>query len=214
MKVAALVALAVVLTIVACSVYYSARESKRQVQLLSDVHDPLRQCLDDIALAFDDGNCWLARDKTLMLQRSWSEYLKNGRRTPEQFASEIIDRGSSAGPSTHPATTQAATRSVSYDPATFRDDITNFIHAKDYRAAVALLNLADVNRQVAADGSGYIGIGGYSITVPGAGPGITFDRSRDWFMPGTSDYIVDWQWQDVATEFAVQYNGLRRGMSR
>lgn len=105
-------------------------------------------------------------------------------------------------------------RSVRYDPASLRANITRLIKTKDYRAAVALLNAADVDRQLSADGSGYIGIGGYSIDLPGAGPGSTFDRSRDWFVPGTSDVIKDREWQEVATEFARRYNNRRRELTK
>ena len=83
------------LTAVTCSVLNSAREGHRKVQLLSDVHDPVRQCLDDIAQTYDRGDAVLAERKTRLLQQRWSEYLKGGR-PPEQFSSEITDLGSAA----------------------------------------------------------------------------------------------------------------------
>ncbi len=102
---------------------------------------------------------------------------------------------------------------VAYEPATFRADITRLIEAKDYRAAVRLVKAADVDRQVSADAAGYMAIGGYAIFLPGIDSQIMFDRSRDWYVPGTSDAIEDGEWQHIATEFATRYNMRRRGMS-
>ena len=81
-------------SIAACSQIDSARESQRQVQLLSDVHDPLRLTLDDIVASDNRGDRALAVEKTRLLQQRWSEYLKGGR-TPEQFAEEIVQLGKS-----------------------------------------------------------------------------------------------------------------------
>ena len=83
----------VAVTAVACSVLDSAREGRRQVQLLSDVHDPLRQCLDDIAQTYDRGDTTLAERKARLLRKSWSEYLRSGGRAPEQFSNEIMQLG-------------------------------------------------------------------------------------------------------------------------
>jgi hypothetical protein len=88
------------LTAIACSVLNSAREDHRQVQLLSDVHDPLRQCLDDIAQTFDRGDAALAERKARLLQKKWTEYLRSGGRSPEQFSNEVLQL---AGPATPPA---------------------------------------------------------------------------------------------------------------
>jgi len=85
----------VLITTVACSVLNSAREAHRQVQLLSDVHDPLRQTLDNIARTYDRGDAALAERKTRLLQQRWSEYLTGGR-PPEQFANEVMQLGDSA----------------------------------------------------------------------------------------------------------------------
>jgi hypothetical protein len=86
----------VALTAVACSVLNSAHEGQRQVQLLSDVHDPMRQCLDDIAQTYDRGDAALAEQKARLLQKRWSEYLRSGGRAPEQFSSEIMELASAA----------------------------------------------------------------------------------------------------------------------
>jgi hypothetical protein len=102
---------------------------------------------------------------------------------------------------------------VAYDPATFRADIARLIDAKDYRGAVALVKAADVDRQVSADRAGYMAIGGLAIYLPGVDSKVVFDRSRDWYVPGTSDAIQDGEWQRVATEFAARYNARRLGMS-
>lgn len=90
----------VALTAVACSVLNSAREGHRQVQLLSDVHDPLRQCLDDIAQTYDRGDATLAEQKARLLQKRWTEYLRSGGRAPEQFSNEVMQLGV---PATRPA---------------------------------------------------------------------------------------------------------------
>ena len=90
----------VAITAVACSILNSAREGHRQVQLLSDVHDPLRQSLDDIAQTYDRGDAALAEQKARLLQKRWSEYLRSGGRAPEQFSNEIVEFGD---PATRPA---------------------------------------------------------------------------------------------------------------
>jgi hypothetical protein len=90
----------VAVAVVACSVLNSAREAHRPVQLLSDVHDPLRQCLDDIAQTYDRGEAALAERKTRLLQKRWSEYLRSAGRAPEQFSNEVMHLGD---PATRPA---------------------------------------------------------------------------------------------------------------
>lgn len=90
----------VALTAIACSALNSAHESRRQVQLLSDVHDPLRRCLEDIAQSYDRGGVTLAEQKARLLQKRWSEYLRSGGRAPEQFSSEIMQL---EDPATQPA---------------------------------------------------------------------------------------------------------------
>src|SRR5258706_14459290 len=84
--------LGVVLTVVACNVLDSAREEHRQVQLLSNVHNPLRQCLDDIVETLDRGDALLAQRKVRVLQLRWTEYLHGGR-APELFMSEVTELG-------------------------------------------------------------------------------------------------------------------------
>jgi hypothetical protein len=81
----------IVLAATACSVLNSANESVRRVKLLSDVHDPMRQCLDDIAQTQERGDVALAEQKLRLLRRRWSEYLDGGGRSPELFASEIME---------------------------------------------------------------------------------------------------------------------------
>jgi hypothetical protein len=91
----------VALTALVCSVLDSGREASRQVQLLSDVHDPLRQCLDDIALTYDRGDAALAGQKARLLQKEWSESLRSGGPAPEQFSNEIVQLGGPATRTTH-----------------------------------------------------------------------------------------------------------------
>lgn len=81
----------IIVTMAACSYLNSAREGLRQVHLLSDVHGPLRQSLDDIAQTQERGDAALAQQKVQLLQRRWSEYLDGGGRPPEQFAAEVRD---------------------------------------------------------------------------------------------------------------------------
>ena len=80
----------IVITAIACTVLNSANESVRKVKLLSDVHDPMRQCLDDIAETYQRGDVALAQQKLRLLQQRWSEYLDGGR-TPELFAGEVME---------------------------------------------------------------------------------------------------------------------------
>ena len=81
----------IVVTAVACSVLNSANESVRQVKVRSDVHYPMRQCLDDIAQTQERGEVALAQQKLRLLQQRWAEYFDGGGRTPELFASEIME---------------------------------------------------------------------------------------------------------------------------
>lgn len=90
----------VALTAAALTILDSARESHRQVQLLSDVHDPMRQCLDEIARTYDRGDVALAEQKARLLQKRWAEYLRSGGRPPELFANEVMQFGE---PTTRPA---------------------------------------------------------------------------------------------------------------
>lgn len=106
----------------------------------------------------------------------------------------------------------ASPTSPKYDPISFRVDITRLISAKQYRQAVALVKAADVDRQLAADGAGYMAIGEDMILLPGVYPQVEYDASRDWYVPGTQDAIQDSEWQKVATNFAERYNLRRRGM--
>lgn len=89
----------VAVTAVACSALNAARNAQRTVQLLSDVHDPVRQCLNDTVQCYDRGETALAERKMRLLQQRWSEYLEGGR-PPEQFASELMAIG---GTTTRPA---------------------------------------------------------------------------------------------------------------
>ena|SRR5687768_12992849 len=85
---------------VVCSVLNVARDAQRQVQLLSDVHHPIRQCLDDIVQTHDRGDVSLAEQKLRLLQQRWFEYLNAGGRSPELFANEVMELA--------PATTRPA----------------------------------------------------------------------------------------------------------
>ncbi len=86
----------VALTAVACSVLGTVREGHWQVQLWSDVHGPMRQCLDDIAQAYDRGDAALAEQKIRLLQRRWSEYLETSGAAPEQFSNAVMQLGNMA----------------------------------------------------------------------------------------------------------------------
>ena len=81
----------IIVAMVACSVLNSARESYRQVHLLSDVHHPMSQCLDDIVRTHERGDVLLAQQKVRLLRQRWSEYLDGDGRTPELFVSEIME---------------------------------------------------------------------------------------------------------------------------
>jgi len=81
----------IVVAAVACSVLNSVNESARRARLLSDVHYPMRQCLDDIAQTQERGDLALAQQKSRLLQQRWSEYLTGGGRSPELFASGILE---------------------------------------------------------------------------------------------------------------------------
>ena|SRR5688572_28592017 len=92
--------LGVALTLLVGNAIHSARESRHQVGLLSDVHHPVRQCLDDIVATHDRGDATLAQRKSRLLHQRWSAFL-NGGPAPEQFATEIT-RLPTTTPSTRP----------------------------------------------------------------------------------------------------------------
>jgi hypothetical protein len=96
-----------------------------------------------------------------------------------------------------------------YDPETFREEVTRLIDAKQYAVAVAFLDSVDIKRQAEFDRTGYIAVGEIMIVLPGVDRTVDYDRSRDWFMPGTSDVVEDGNWQRAATEFAAAYNQHR-----
>lgn len=96
-----------------------------------------------------------------------------------------------------------------YSPASFRTDIERLIQAKRYDVATAYLRSADPARQAAFDKTGYLAVGEDTVVLPGINSPIFYDRSRDWFMPGTSDTIEDMAWQRAATAFAAAYNQKR-----
>ena len=96
-----------------------------------------------------------------------------------------------------------------YGPASFRGDLEQLIRAKRYGVAIAYVRSADPERQAEFDKVGYLAVGEDMIVLPGAPSSVSYDRSRDWFMPGTSDAIENAEWQRVATEFAAAYNRRR-----
>ena len=96
-----------------------------------------------------------------------------------------------------------------YSPESFRSDIEGLIQVKRYSLATAYVKSADPARQAAFDKTGYLAVGEDDIVLPGVDSTIQYDRSRDWFMPGTSDAIEDEAWQRAATKFAVAYNQKR-----
>lgn len=114
-----------------------------------------------------------------------------------------------------PPATSAATRPVlAYTPETFRQTLTALIDAKDYVGATLYVGAADVERQVKHDRSGYLAIGGDQVYLPIVGETSQYDPNRDWYVPGTSDFIEigdQSAWQIAAEEFADQYNRLRFG---
>jgi hypothetical protein len=97
-----------------------------------------------------------------------------------------------------------------YSPASFRATITELVKAKKYVVAVAYVRSADPERQAAFDKDGYCAIGEDAIVLPGAPSTALYERTRDWFMPGTSDAIENVKWQRAATEFATAYNRHRK----
>jgi hypothetical protein len=100
-----------------------------------------------------------------------------------------------------------------YSPGSFRTEINRLIQAKRYDVAIAYLRSADPERQAAFDKAGYLAVGEDDIVLPGVDATVRYDRSRDWFMPGTSDAIENEAWQRAATKFATAYNKKRRGLN-
>jgi hypothetical protein len=100
-----------------------------------------------------------------------------------------------------------------YFPESFRTEIIRLIQAKRYDVASAYLRSADPARQVEFDKAGYLAVGEDDIVVPGIDANVRYDRSRDWFMPGTSDAVENKAWQRAATHFAAAYNQKRRGLN-
>jgi hypothetical protein len=96
-----------------------------------------------------------------------------------------------------------------YSPESFRTDIERLIQAKRYALATAYVKSVDPARQAAFDKAGYLAVGEDAIVLPGVDSPIRYDRSRDWFMPGTSDAIEDEAWQRAARKFAAAYNQKR-----
>ena len=96
-----------------------------------------------------------------------------------------------------------------YASDTFRADVTRLIEERRYAVATTFVKSVDPKKQAAFDGAGYLAVAGYLVFLPGL-DGISYDRSRDWVFPGTSDVLEDGEWQDTAFEFAKQYN-LYRG---
>lgn len=82
------------LSVVVCMTLGRIRDAQRQVQIRSDIHDPIRQCLDDIVLTQERGDVTLAMQKVKLLQQRWTEYLRGAGRPPELFSDEVmrIDR--------------------------------------------------------------------------------------------------------------------------
>ena len=101
---------------------------------------------------------------------------------------------------------------IVHKPETFRVDLARFIAKGQYRAATALVDVADIDRQLAHDGAGYAAVGRDMVVVPGTFDKVDYDKARDWFMPGTSDALVSddaGAWNAAAEHFAEIYN-LRR----
>lgn len=95
-----------------------------------------------------------------------------------------------------------------YSPNTFRADVTRMIEEKRFVEATAFVKSADPKKQAEFDAADYLAVAGYSSFLPGL-DGISYERSRDWLFPGTSDVLDDRKWQDTAFEFAKQYNLYR-----
>jgi len=105
-------------------------------------------------------------------------------------------------------------KAPAYDPATFRDEITSLIAEQRFADAVHYLSAADPARQAQHDGEGYLAVAEDAIILPGVDPEVLFDQNRDWEFPGTSDAVLDTDWQQAATEFAEKYNRARRSETR
>jgi len=69
-------------------------------------------------------------------------------------------------PSAKLPATQSATAPVTYDPSTFRDDITRYVSVGQFSNATALVNAADVDRQLKFDATGYLAVGEDMIVLP------------------------------------------------
>ena len=94
---------------------------------------------------------------------------------------------------------------VTYDPATFKEEIESLIENKEYATAIALLDDCPVDQQIEYEGTEhYFAVAGYAIDIPGTNG--FYERERDWILPGTSDVIKSKQWQDNAFRFAKKYN--------
>jgi len=100
-----------------------------------------------------------------------------------------------------------------YQPETFRSDIERLIESGDYGSATKLVNEADPQTQAHHDGGGYLAVAEDLIYLPGIDSSIFYEPDRDWEIPGTSDAILDRDWQDAATEFASKYNRIRHEMN-
>lgn len=99
--------------------------------------------------------------------------------------------------------------SVEYQPDTFREDLRALIEKKQYRKAIKLLDRVDIQTQLAHDGQGYVLIAEDLIFRPGVPAESSDPEDGDWEIPGTSDAIQNWAWQEAATSFAERYNAAR-----
>ena len=97
---------------------------------------------------------------------------------------------------------------VSYGPETFRSDLESLIDTKQFAMAIRLLDSVRIDQQVEHDAGGcYYSIGGNTIRNPGVD--ISYERQRDYMMPGTGCVIESFVWVDRACRFAENYNSYR-----
>ncbi|UUO07804.1 hypothetical protein M4951_05705 [Blastopirellula sp. J2-11] len=111
-------------------------------------------------------------------------------------------------------TVDSNTLEIGGDTKLFRQVIEQRITDKQYSAAVEIMNQAEVRSLVEHSDKSqdfrWMAVYEDALVFPGLDDMLAVNAplSDYWILPGTSDAIVDPQWQATATKFAAQYNQL------
>ena len=99
---------------------------------------------------------------------------------------------------------------VVYDPVTFEKQLGDLIENGNYSTAIVLLDICPVDEQIQhqqlknGGTASYMGVAGYSITLPGTNQ--YFDPDRDRVLQETGSGFASKLWRASACRFAQRYN--------